>query len=78
MICPEHGHARCELLGLDPFDARFQTELSRQANGSEQDTLALFTLIRFAHKALDDFGTGYSSLSMLDTLPLDKLKIDQS
>lgn len=28
--------------------------------------------------ALDDFGTGYSSLSMLDTLPLDKLKIDQA
>lgn len=28
--------------------------------------------------ALDDFGTGYSSLSMLDTLPLDNLKIDQS
>ncbi|MEO1661071.1 MAG: bifunctional diguanylate cyclase/phosphodiesterase [Pseudomonadota bacterium] len=28
--------------------------------------------------ALDDFGTGYSSLSMLDVLPLDKLKIDQS
>lgn len=28
--------------------------------------------------ALDDFGTGYSSLSMLDALPLDKIKIDQS
>ncbi|KQQ97362.1 EAL domain-containing protein [Massilia sp. Leaf139] len=28
--------------------------------------------------ALDDFGTGYSSLSSLSTLPIDKLKIDQS
>lgn len=28
--------------------------------------------------ALDDFGTGYSSLSMLTSLPLDKLKVDQS
>lgn len=28
--------------------------------------------------ALDDFGTGYSSLASLTTLPLDKLKVDQS
>ena len=28
--------------------------------------------------ALDDFGTGYSSLSVLSTLPVDKIKIDQS
>jgi sensor c-di-GMP phosphodiesterase-like protein len=28
--------------------------------------------------AVDDFGTGYSSLSLLETLPLDALKIDQS
>ena len=28
--------------------------------------------------AIDDFGTGYSSLSRLHTLPIDRLKIDQS
>lgn len=28
--------------------------------------------------ALDDFGVGYSSLSMLDSLPLNKIKIDRS
>ena len=28
--------------------------------------------------SLDDFGTGYSSLSYLNTLPFDKIKIDQS
>ena len=30
------------------------------------------------HLSLDDFGTGYSALSYLNTLPFDKIKIDQS
>ncbi|SEM69906.1 PAS domain S-box-containing protein/diguanylate cyclase (GGDEF) domain-containing protein [Candidatus Frackibacter sp. WG12] len=45
----------------------------------EELTLLLNRLKKTGVKiAVDDFGTGYSSLSILDQLPIDNLKIDQS
>lgn len=49
---------------------------------ADQDGRVITALIRLrslgAKIAIDDFGTGYSSLSHLSSLPVDKLKIDQS
>jgi diguanylate cyclase (GGDEF)-like protein/PAS domain S-box-containing protein len=47
---------------------------------SVEDAVAILKRIKSlgVKVALDDFGTGYSSLSSLTSLPLDKLKVDQS
>ena len=44
------------------------------------DSVEIFTRIKELgiKIALDDFGTGYSSPSRLNSLSLDKLKVDQS
>jgi diguanylate cyclase (GGDEF)-like protein/PAS domain S-box-containing protein len=48
--------------------------------GNVDDAVSTLSEIRAGgiRISLDDFGTGYSSLSHLGSLPLDKLKVDQS
>ena len=54
------------------------TESSLLTN--ENKSIAILNAVREANisVAIDDFGTGYSSLSYLNTLPIDKIKIDRS
>jgi diguanylate cyclase (GGDEF)-like protein/PAS domain S-box-containing protein len=76
---PAHLAQAIEASGIDP--SCLQIELTESAV-MENITEAVATLNEIRAMgiriSLDDFGTGYSSLSYLSTLPLDKLKIDQS
>ncbi|TFW05455.1 bifunctional diguanylate cyclase/phosphodiesterase [Oxalobacteraceae bacterium OM1] len=65
--------------GMDP--ACLQIEVSESAVVENvQDTIEALEKIRALGitVALDDFGIGYASVGQLGSLPLDKLKIDQS
>jgi diguanylate cyclase (GGDEF)-like protein/PAS domain S-box-containing protein len=65
--------------GMEP--ACLQIEITESAvMDNLADTVAKLHQLRSmgVRISLDDFGTGYSSLSYLSSLPLDKLKIDQS
>ncbi len=53
-----------------------ETVLARDMSVAKQTLGALWDL--GVAVAIDDFGTGYSSLSYLRTLPVDRIKIDQS
>ena len=60
---------------------RLTLELTEGAIIRDPDRTAavLHALKRFnVRVAMDDFGTGYTSLALLQTLPIDLLKIDQS
>ncbi len=68
-----------QLSGLAP--ERLDVELTEGTFVEElAETQALMRELRRmgVQVSLDDFGTGYSALSYLTTLPLDKIKIDQS
>ena len=65
--------------GVDPHDVTIElTETAVMDNLAEAVAILHELKGLGVRIALDDFGTGYSSLSNLSSLPLDKLKIDQS
>ena len=65
--------------GVDPRSVTIElTETAVMENLAESVALLHELKGLGVRIALDDFGTGYSSLSSLSSLPLDKLKIDQS
>jgi len=65
--------------GLEPALLYFEITENTLIEYPRQVTRVLRGLKKRGFKvAIDDFGTGYSSLSMLQSLPVDFLKIDQS
>ena len=77
------GYADCvraELdgAGLDPGLLEIEvTETADWTSSEAVDELAALQQLG-VHIAIDDFGTGYSTVGRLRTLPIDRVKIDQS
>ncbi len=67
---------RHELAGAN-LELELTERMLMQEGNDTATTLAALTGAGIG-LAIDDFGTGYSSLSHLRTLPIDRLKIDQS
>lgn len=76
---PEMVVGTLDATGLDP--ALLELELTESTVMGNQNEVAdaLHALRRLGVKvAIDDFGTGHSSLAYLQSLPIDRLKIDRS
>jgi diguanylate cyclase (GGDEF)-like protein len=71
----------CEIVqrhGLTTHDIELEiTESSLMESSASEDAVQRFARAGF-RIAIDDFGTGYSSLSRLQSMPVDKLKIDRA
>lgn len=66
-------------MGMDPKCLQLEVTESMVMESVDKAVEILSRIKALGVKvALDDFGTGYSSLSRLSSLPLDKLKVDQS
>lgn len=77
-IIKDVGHA-LESSGLPPALLDLEVTESCLINEPEAVAEVLSTLrSRGSTTSMDDFGTGYSSLSLLNSIPLDNLKIDRS
>ncbi len=64
--------------GIDPTLLYFEITENTLIEHPKQVTKVLLRLKKRGYKvAIDDFGTGYSSLAVLQSLPVDILKIDQ-
>lgn len=63
---------------INPND--LELEITERTTSSEENIREILTKIKEKgfDIAIDDFGTGYSSLNMLETMPIDTLKIDKS
>jgi diguanylate cyclase (GGDEF)-like protein/PAS domain S-box-containing protein len=65
--------------GIGPYGIQIEVTESAVMENVDEAIEILNQLKAIGVKvALDDFGTGYSSLSSISSLPLDKLKVDQS
>jgi diguanylate cyclase (GGDEF)-like protein/PAS domain S-box-containing protein len=71
--------ALLEHAGVNPACLELEVTESTVMKQVEEASRTLAGLKKMGLRiALDDFGTGYSSLSYLSSLPIDKLKVDQS